>query len=163
MLYRRRIRCTECGGSGRCSGCQGSGVNCSLSDSEPQCRACHGSSFCPACNGSGSQASPDLMDFSVSLRFALTAIIGFILYEILIGNVPVLIGRSGPALPNVIAQPIAIGFSCVALWWIWKDVKRSDFKIPKEGERTSLFGDGDGASADAQHPRTEATPDEHRR
>jgi hypothetical protein len=163
MLGGHPTRCAECGGSGRCPECQGSGVNCSLSDGEPRCRACHGSSFCPACDGSGSQASPDPLDFSVSVRFLLTAIIGFVLYEILIGNVPVLIGRGGPALPSVVAQPSAIGFSCVALWWIWKDVKRSDFKSPKEGELTSLFGDGDGASADSQHPRAEATPDEHPR
>jgi hypothetical protein len=86
---------------------------------------------------------------------------GFILYEILTGNVPVRFGRGGPPLPGVVGRLIAIGFSGPVLYKIWKDVKLSDFKLPKQRQLTSLFGDGDASSTDNRHSRSEATPDEH--
>ena len=86
---------------------------------------------------------------------------GFILYEILIGNVPVRLGRGGPPLPGVVGRLIAIGISGPVLYKIWKDVKLSDFKFPEQRQLTSLFGDGDASSTDNRHSRSEATPDEH--
>jgi hypothetical protein len=161
MPGRGAIQCTECGGSGRCSECQGTGANCRLNDVEPRCRACHGTSVCPACSGSGVESLPEKLDVSVYLRIVLTAITGFILYGILIGNVPVRFGRVRLLLPGVVGGLIAIGFSGPVLYKIWKDVKLSDFKFLKQRQLTSLFGDGDAPSTDNQHSRIEATPDEH--
>ena len=45
---------------------------------------------------------------------------------------------------------------------IWKDVKLSDFALPKERQLTSLF-DGDASSTDNRHSRSEVAPDEHPR
>ena len=161
MLSRRAIPCTECGGSGRCSECRGTGANCRLDDVEPRCRACRGTSVCPACNGSGIESLPATLDVSAYLRIVFTAVAGFILYEIFIGNVPVTLGRGGPHLPGVVGQFLAIGLGGPALYMIWKDVKLSDFTLPKERQMTSLFGDGEASSTGDRHSRSEATPDEH--
>lgn len=48
-------------------------------------------------------------------------------------------------------QEDGIGLSGPVLYKIWKDVKLSDFKFPKQRELTSLFGDGDAPSTDNQH------------
>ena len=161
MLGRGAIQCTECGGSGRCSECRGTGANCRLNDVEPRCRACHGTTVCLACGGSGVESLPAKLDVSAYLRIVLTAVTGFILYEILIGSVPLRLGRGEPLLPGVVGQVIAIGFSVPVLYRIWKDVKLSDFKFPKQRQLTSLFGDGDASPTDDQHSRSEAKPDEH--
>lgn len=141
MFGRGAIPCTECGGSGRCSECRGTGANCRLDDLEPRCRACNGASVCPACGGSGVESLPATLEISAYLRMVLTAAAGFILYEIFTGNLPVTVGRGGPHLPGVVGQVLAAGLGGPALYMIWKDVKRSDFRLPKERQVTSLFGE----------------------
>jgi hypothetical protein len=82
---------------------------------------------------------------------------GFILYEVLVGNVPVHFGRGGPLLPGPL---LAVGLGGPVVYLIWKNVKLSDFKFPKQRQSISLFGDCDVSSIDNRRSRSEATPDE---
>jgi hypothetical protein len=56
-MYARQ-RCTDCvggifDGPGKCSKCDGTGVNTQLNSAEPKCPYCHGTGVCGTCNGSG--------------------------------------------------------------------------------------------------------------
>ena len=44
-------RCSDCGGSGECRECSGTGVNVHLNEAEPKCRNCNGTGVCPTCQG----------------------------------------------------------------------------------------------------------------
>ena len=43
-------RCSECGGSGECPRCFGSGRNVALNSDEDKCPYCHGTGICPSCS-----------------------------------------------------------------------------------------------------------------
>ena len=59
MIVDRRRRCMSCEaqtfarGNGKCSLCIGSGVNVSITSSEPKCPKCGGTGVCPECHGTG--------------------------------------------------------------------------------------------------------------
>jgi hypothetical protein len=53
-----RNTCASCFGNGRCSACDGSGINPHLNEDEPKCRNCSGTGVCPACNGTGAWMVP---------------------------------------------------------------------------------------------------------
>ena len=42
-------RCVECGGTGECPRCFGTGRNAALNSDEEKCPYCHGSGACPTC------------------------------------------------------------------------------------------------------------------
>lgn len=46
--------CTFCGGNGKCSPCDGTGVNPHVNEPEPKCQRCSGSGVCAHCLGTGS-------------------------------------------------------------------------------------------------------------
>ena len=57
-MYGKRGPCPDCDahpfmGNGRCSRCQGSGVNLRLTSDEPKCPACNGTGICATCQGEG--------------------------------------------------------------------------------------------------------------
>jgi hypothetical protein len=57
-------RCPDCDegtfhGNGRCSRCNGTGSNASLSADEPKCPACHGTGVCATCGGAGIYPPPE--------------------------------------------------------------------------------------------------------
>ncbi len=54
VLTAKRNSCVYCLGDGKCSECNGTGVNMHLNDDEPKCRSCGGTGICPNCGGSGS-------------------------------------------------------------------------------------------------------------
>jgi hypothetical protein len=58
MIPSRRSRCTDCAegffeGNGRCSKCNGTGVNTQLDSDQPKCPFCKGTGVCATCNGTG--------------------------------------------------------------------------------------------------------------
>jgi hypothetical protein len=66
-----RNTCTSCFGNGRCSQCDGSGLDPG-SGEQRKCASCAGSGVCSACNGSGAwmQPPPEILDLGVRKGFA---------------------------------------------------------------------------------------------
>lgn len=65
MVYKRG-RCPECAegifeGNGRCSHCDGTGINTQLDSAQSQCPYCKGTGVCAACGGTGAagRGGPD--------------------------------------------------------------------------------------------------------
>jgi DnaJ-class molecular chaperone len=50
MLLTRGRRCEECGGTGECPICFGSGTNVALNSEQETCPHCHGTGTCPTCS-----------------------------------------------------------------------------------------------------------------
>jgi len=48
-----RDACVDCRGDGKCSECNGTGINVHLNHDEAKCRHCSGTGICPKCGGSG--------------------------------------------------------------------------------------------------------------
>jgi hypothetical protein len=50
ILLARGRRCSECGGSGECPRCFGTGKNVALNSDQERCPHCKGTGICPTCN-----------------------------------------------------------------------------------------------------------------
>jgi DnaJ-class molecular chaperone len=62
-MYQRSGRCPDCAegafvGNGRCSQCNGTGINTRLDSDEPKCPACDGTGVCGTCRGAGVYPPP---------------------------------------------------------------------------------------------------------
>jgi hypothetical protein len=56
--------CAACAGSGKCTQCDGTGINTHLNESEPKCSGCSGDGLCLECHGTGRWyvRPPDVFD-----------------------------------------------------------------------------------------------------
>jgi hypothetical protein len=58
LLFSSDPRCPQCKDDGKCSECNGTGVNARLNEDDPKCRNCRGTGKCPACEGRGRAFTP---------------------------------------------------------------------------------------------------------
>ena len=157
MPGRRRPRCSDCHGSGRCLECEGTGVNLHLNQPEPNCRGCHGTGKCSSCLGTGLPTpTGEAPRMPIGLRAVLSVMPCLILYKVVLAGEPVHFGRGGPIVPRVVAALVTVGIGLPLLCSLWKGVKRDDFRFPDRDERTSLFGNCRAAQDGRESPGASA-------
>ncbi len=125
---RKKGSCQDCRGTGNCPQCFASGVNLSLSASNPNCPACGGRGGCRTCEGTGTD--PDDLNRGVTvLRLLVSSIPLEQLYKLVVDA-----GAS-----NYSGWLIFVCFWCPVLFFVWKDEDFSSISFRRQ-RPVSLFG-----------------------